>query len=115
MIHENFKSGGTISQEKGHDQELIVTLICSKCSLGNVLFLHTYLVVAKIKIMFGKSLRTTQFIQNVINDRGGKFVFDCDYAEGMKIGMHVPSSFFIEYHDYWRRTWVGTWMNNICF
>ena len=34
MIHETLKSGGSITQAKGHDQELIVTLMSSKGSLG---------------------------------------------------------------------------------
>jgi hypothetical protein len=63
MIHETLESGGSITQAKGHDQELIVTLMSSKCSLGNVFLFHTYLVVARTKIKFSKVLSTTQFIQ----------------------------------------------------
>jgi hypothetical protein len=33
MIHETLKSGGSITHAKGHDQELIVTLMSSKCIL----------------------------------------------------------------------------------
>ena len=45
MIHETLKSGGSITQDKGNDQELIVTLMSSKGSLGNVFLFHTDLVV----------------------------------------------------------------------
>jgi hypothetical protein len=96
------KSGGIITQAKGNDQELIVTLMRSKCSLGNVFFLHTYMVVARTKINFGKVLSTTQLIQKVINDKNGKFVFDGDFVEGSKIREHGPSTFFLEYHDHGR-------------
>jgi hypothetical protein len=41
MIHETLESGGSITQAKGHYQELIVTLMSSKCSLGNVFLFHT--------------------------------------------------------------------------
>ena len=34
MIHETLKSGGSITRAKGHEQELIVTLVSLKCSLG---------------------------------------------------------------------------------
>jgi hypothetical protein len=83
-IHGTLKSGGSIMQAKGHDQEFIETLVSSKCSLGNVFFLHTYLVVARTKIKFGKVLSTTQFMQKVINDRDVKCVLDCDFVEGIK-------------------------------
>ena len=98
-----------------HDQKLIVTLMSSKGSLGNVLFFHTYLVVVKTKIKFSKVLSTTQFIQKVINDRDGKFVLVCDFVEGMKIKTSVSSSFFIEYHDYWRIIRVGIQTDNTYF
>jgi hypothetical protein len=63
MIHETLESGGGITQAKGHDQELIMTLMNLKCSIGNFFLFHTYLVVAKMKIKFSKVLSTTQFFQ----------------------------------------------------
>jgi hypothetical protein len=50
-----------------------------------------------------------------IIDMNGKFFFNCEFVESMKIRTHVPSSLFLEYHDYWRRTGAGTRMNNTCF
>jgi hypothetical protein len=67
MIHETLESGGSITQAKGHDQELIVTLMSWKYSLRNVFLLHMYLVVARMEIKFSKVLSTTQFIQDIIN------------------------------------------------
>jgi hypothetical protein len=54
MIHEALESGGGITQAKRHDQNLIVALMSSKCSLRNVCLFHTYLVVARMKIKFSK-------------------------------------------------------------
>jgi hypothetical protein len=85
MIHETLKSGGGITQEKGHDQELIVTLVSSKGNLGDFFLFHAYLVVARTKIKFCKVLSATQFIQKVITDRNGKFIFDCEFVEGPKM------------------------------
>jgi hypothetical protein len=65
-----------------------------------------------MEITFGKVFCTTQFIQKVINDKNENFVFDCDFVEGMKIMTLVPSSLFIEYHDYHRRVRAGTQINN---
>jgi hypothetical protein len=115
MIHETLKSGGGITQAKGNDQELIVTLMSSKGSLGNVFLFHMYLVVSRMEILFGKVLSTTQFIQKVINGKNGKFVFDCDFVEGTEIKTHGPSAFFLEYHDYRRIIRVGIGMDKTRF
>jgi hypothetical protein len=82
MIHEALEGGGGITQAKGHDQKLIVALMISKGSLRNACLFYTYLVVARTKIKFSKELGATQFIQEVINDRNGKFVFNGAFVEG---------------------------------
>jgi hypothetical protein len=82
MIHEALEGGGGITQAKGHDQKLIVTLMSANDSLGYVSFLHTYLVVVRTQIKFSKVLSTTQLIQEIINDRNGKLVLDGAFIEG---------------------------------
>ena len=54
IIHEALESGGSITQAKEHDQKLIVALMSSKGSIGNVYLFHTYLVVARMKIKFSE-------------------------------------------------------------
>jgi hypothetical protein len=76
MVHEALKGGVGVTQTKGHDQKVIVALMSVKGHLGNVELFHTYLVIARAKIKFGEELGATQFIQEVIYDRNGKFVFD---------------------------------------
>jgi hypothetical protein len=114
MIHEALESGGSITQAKGHDQKLIVALMSLKCSLRNVCLIHTYLVVARTKIKFSKELGTTQFIQEVINDRNGKFFFDGEFVEGTKVRTHVPRALFLKDHDHRRRVGARTRMDNTC-
>ena len=46
MIHEALEGGGGITQAKGHDQKLIVSLMSEKGHLGNVFLLHMDLVMA---------------------------------------------------------------------
>ena len=95
MIHEALEGGGGITQAKGHDQKFIVALMISKGSLGNVCLFHMYLVVARMKITFSKELGATQFIQEVINDRNEKFVFDGEFIESTKVRTHAPRPFFL--------------------
>jgi hypothetical protein len=59
MIHESLKSGGSITKAEWHNQEIMVTLMSSKCSRWNVLFFHMNLVVARVDIKFGKIPSTT--------------------------------------------------------
>jgi hypothetical protein len=91
-----WKVEGGITQAKGHDQKIIVAFMSSKGNLGNVHLFHKYLVVARMKIKFSKELGTTQFMQEVINDRNGKFVFNGKFVEGTKVRTHSPRrTFFI--------------------
>jgi hypothetical protein len=114
MIHEALEGGGSITQAKGHDQKLIVALMSVKGHLGNVCLFHTYLVIARAKIKFGKKLGATQFIQEVINDMNGKFVFNGQFVEGTEVKTHSPRTFFLQYHDYRRRVRAHTRVDNAC-
>jgi hypothetical protein len=67
----------------------------SKHSLGNVYLFHTYLVVARMKIQFSEELGATQFIQEVISDRNGEFVFDGKFIEGTEVRTHLPRIIFL--------------------
>jgi hypothetical protein len=46
IIHEALEGGGGITQEKVHDQKIIVALMSLKGHLGNVCLFHMYLVTA---------------------------------------------------------------------
>jgi hypothetical protein len=56
-----------------------------------------------MKIKFSKELGTTQFIQEVINDRNGKFIFNDEFVEGTKVKTHAPITFVLKDHDHGRR------------
>jgi hypothetical protein len=69
-------------------------------------------VVTKTKIKFSKELGTTQFIQEIINDMNGKFVFDGEFVEGAEVSAHAPRAFFLKYHDHKRRIGARTRTDN---
>jgi hypothetical protein len=112
MIHENLEGGWGITQAKGHDQKIIVALMNSKGSLGNACLFHTYMVVARTNIKFNKELGANQFIEEVINDRNGKFVFNGKFVEGTTFRTHSPRTFFLQEHDHMRRVGSNTRENN---
>jgi len=88
--------------------------VSSKHSLRNVCLFHTDLVVARTKIKFSKELGATQFIQEVISDRNGKFVFNGEFVEGTKVNTHAPRTLFLPDHDHRRRVGDGTRVDNTC-
>jgi hypothetical protein len=114
MIHEALESGGRIKQAKGHDKKLIVALMSSKGILRNFCHFHTDLVVARTKIKFSEELGATQFIQEVINDRNGKFVFNGEFVEGSEVRTHAPRTFFLKDRDHRRRVGARTRVDNTC-
>jgi hypothetical protein len=97
-----------------HDQKLIVSLMSSKCSLRNVFLVHTYLVVAITKIKFSKEHGTTQFIQEVINDKNGEFFFNGEFVEGAEVNTYAPRYLFLKDHDHRRRVGARTRTDNTC-
>jgi hypothetical protein len=86
-----------------------------KFHLEDVFLFHTYLVVARMKVNFGKVLSPTEFIQNFIYDVNGEFVLNGKFVEGTKIRTHVSSSFLLEDHENRGRIGDGTRKNNTYF
>jgi hypothetical protein len=59
-------------------------------------------------------LGATQFIQEVINDRNGKLVFNGKFVEGTKVRTHSPRTFFLQDHDHRRRVGARAREDNAC-
>jgi hypothetical protein len=78
------------------------------------LVIHMYLVIARAKIKFSKELGATQFIQEVINDKNRKFVFNGQFVEGKEVRTHSPINFFLQDHEYRRRVRARTRVDNAC-
>ena len=50
VVLKALKSRWGVTKTKWHDQEFIMAFMSLEGSLGNVYFLHAYLVIAKVKI-----------------------------------------------------------------
>jgi hypothetical protein len=59
-------------------------------------------------------LGATQFIQEIINDKNGKFVFNGEFVEVAKVRTHAPRTLFIKNHEHRRRVGAHTREDNIC-
>ena len=69
-------------------------------------------MVARTKINFSKELVATQFIQKIINDRNGKFVFNGEFVGGAEARTHAPRTKFLKDHDHRRRVGDHTRVDN---
>jgi hypothetical protein len=67
-----------------------------------------------VKIKFSKELGATQFIQEVINDKKGEFLFNGQFVEGTEVSTHSPRTFFLQDYDYKRRVRAHTRADNAC-
>ena len=102
VIHEALKSGWGITETKWHDQEFIMAFMSSESSLWNVYFFHANLVIAQAKVELSKELSPIQFIQQIIDNQDGKFIFDSQLIKGPKVWTHTSFPIFLEHHDPWR-------------
>ena len=67
--------------------------MCVKNSLWDINIFHFDLMVSWAKVKFGEKLETMELIQEVINDRDVKFIFDNNLLKALMYGhvSHVPS------------------------
>jgi hypothetical protein len=54
IVHEGLKCGRGVRKPEGHYEEFVMTFMSAEGGLGNVLCPHPNLVVAGMKIQFGK-------------------------------------------------------------
>ena len=76
QIHHRLKRGWSIAEPKGHDSELIVSVVSSKSSLRDICRMHSYLMVSLQKVKFRKALCSSQFIKQFINCWNWEAVLD---------------------------------------
>jgi hypothetical protein len=56
FIHETLESRGSIAESKGHDQKLIMSIMCVESGFRNASLFHMDLVVARSKIQFSEEI-----------------------------------------------------------
>jgi hypothetical protein len=94
-VHEVHEVGGSISESKRHDQELVKTITSGKSGFRNVARSNLDLVVTRTKIDLREDFGTSQLIEKNIDSRKRVFVFDGDYIEGSVIYAHSQATIFL--------------------
>jgi hypothetical protein len=52
------------------------------------------LVITRMEIKFGEELSSFELMQDIVNDRNGELILNCDFFERSKVEKHVKSDFF---------------------
>ena len=94
LIHQGLECGRSISETKGHDQKLIVAIMCVESYFRDIIRMDPNLVIPGTKIQLGEKMSTMELIQKLINNGNWKLIFDCDVIKCSKFDAEVPLSIF---------------------
>ena len=84
FIHQCLECGRSICEAKGHDQKLIVAIMCAEIHFRDIILMNPNLVIQKMKIQLGGKMSTMEIIQKLINNKNGKLILDCDVIKCSK-------------------------------
>ena len=85
FIHQCVKCGGRISEAKGHDKKLIVSIMCAESHFRDLILMKPNWVIPRMKIQLGEKMSTMNLIKKIINKRNGKLILDCDVINFSKV------------------------------
>ena len=72
FIHQALECGRSISETKGHDQKLIVAIMCAKSYFRDISLMNPNLMIPRAKIQLGEKLSTMK----LINNKNWKLILD---------------------------------------
>ena len=90
VVHQGLKSCQCVGQSKWHDQKLEVSLMSAEWGLFNVVRVHANLMIAAVQIELGEEVCTPELIEEFIDDRNGKLVFNRVLVQGAAINTKAP-------------------------
>ena len=102
-VHKHLERRGSIRQPEGHDQKFEVAMVGAERCLGNIIRVHTNLVISRTQIKLGKELRPMEFIQKFFDNGDGKFILDRGGVEGPIINTKAPRTITFLNQQHWRR------------
>ena len=76
---------GAISEVKGHDQKLVVAIMCAEIHFRDIILMNPNLVIPKTKIQLGEKMSTMK----LINNRNCKLIHYCDVIKCLKVNVDV--------------------------
>ena len=67
FIHQCLECRRSIREAKGHDQKLIVAIMCVEIHFRDTILMNPNLVIPRMKIQLGEKMSTMELIQKLIN------------------------------------------------
>ena len=77
VIHGHLEGGRGIAEPKWHYFELVMSMMGFECCLGNIVWVHPYLMIPLKKAELRKTPCSPQFIQQLIYGGDGKSILHC--------------------------------------
>ena len=89
IIHQSLKCGKSVGEAKGHEKELKMPMVRSKCRFLYI-WHYTNLVIPESQVYLREKFGSMQFIQELINNLNWEFIFDCELVQGPIVHTHPP-------------------------
>jgi hypothetical protein len=77
--NEVLEKGGCVCQPERHHCEFILSVPGDKCSLLNICFLDSQLVITRPQVYLGEVFGPLKLVEEVVDSRDWILVFDCDF------------------------------------
>jgi len=86
FIHQCLVYGRSISEDKGHDQILIVAIMRAESCFRDIIVMNLNLVIPRMKIQLGEKMSSMK----LINNRNQKLILDCDVIKFSEVNVEAP-------------------------
>lgn len=75
-----------------HNQKFIVAIISAEGCLGEIIWVHVHLMIPRAQIKLGEEPSTMEFIEQLVNHRDGKFIFDSLLIQSLVVDTKTPGA-----------------------
>ena len=99
IVHGLLEGGRCVTQSKGHENELIVTIPCSESGLVRIVGMYTNLVIARSKVNLGEESRSSDFVQHLVNAWQWITIIDSQLIQGSLVHAHTHRPFLFPYEE----------------
>ena len=86
FIHQFLECGRSIHEAKWNDQKFRVAIMCVERCFRDIILMNLNLVIPRTKIQLGEKMSTME----LINNRNGKLILDCDVIKCLKLVAKAP-------------------------
>ncbi|KAK8447283.1 hypothetical protein SEVIR_8G040866v4 [Setaria viridis] len=95
LIHERLERHRGVRQAEGHDHELKVAVMSSKCRLVNVSIVHSDLVIAAAKVKLGEVGGAVELVQKFVDNGNGEHIAHCLGVDSAIVDAESPRAILL--------------------